>query len=88
MDRFDRDILQTVLAWIPYAGPDDDLAFPNFGMSAMELKARFREILEAFDRARFDQCTKPDRLLVMSGLKHLRRAGDSSRDRRDERGHP
>jgi hypothetical protein len=47
MDRFDREILEFVLAWAPYGGACNEEAFPEFGMSARELRNRFSQILTA-----------------------------------------
>ncbi|MEE6169532.1 MULTISPECIES: hypothetical protein [unclassified Mycolicibacterium] len=45
LDWFDRKIIEFILAWAPYDGPSDDEAFPEFGMRAVDLKARFVEII-------------------------------------------
>lgn len=45
LDWFDRKIVEFILAWAPYDGPIDDEAFPEFGMSTADLKARFVEII-------------------------------------------
>ncbi|WP_157625889.1 hypothetical protein [Mycobacterium sp. 155] len=44
-DWFDRKIIEFILAWAPYDGPTDDETFPEFGMSTVDLKARFIEII-------------------------------------------
>ena len=72
MDWFDRGILQFVLAWAPYGGPRDADVFPQFGMTADELVARFNRIV-ATQIKHVGHLEDSDRLLLARAVAHLRR---------------
>jgi hypothetical protein len=40
MDRFDRELVEFWLSWLPYGGPPDDEALPEFGMTRAQLQSR------------------------------------------------
>ena len=44
LDRFDRDLMKFVVVWAPYGGPTDDELFPEFGISARQLRPRLQDI--------------------------------------------
>ncbi|MBX7446932.1 hypothetical protein GR927_02920 [Mycolicibacterium sp. 3033] len=47
MDSFDRQLVSFVLTWAPFGGPDDEDAFPRFGLRTAAVWQRFERILDA-----------------------------------------
>ncbi|MBJ8344330.1 hypothetical protein JGU72_06560 [Antrihabitans sp. YC2-6] len=45
MDRFDREILEFLLAWAPYGGPPAEEVLAEFGLSADQLDERLHRIV-------------------------------------------
>ena len=45
MDPFDRQIVQFVVRWAPFGGPPDEDILPGFGLTPVELRQRFRQIV-------------------------------------------
>ena len=45
IDRFDREILQYLLAWAPYGRPPSEDCLPRFGIPAHRFEERVREII-------------------------------------------
>ena len=45
MDPFDRQIVQFVVRWAPFGGPPDEDVLPGFGLTPVELRRRFRQIV-------------------------------------------
>ncbi|MBJ8344334.1 hypothetical protein [Antrihabitans sp. YC2-6] len=45
MNRFDRQILEFLLAWAPYGGPPEEDVLTEFGMSADQLDKRRHQIV-------------------------------------------
>lgn len=90
VDRFDREIVEFLLAWAPYGDPPDDECFPTFGMTLDQLKDHVRRLIEDNKdlRMRRDDCLLLMRVARLVGIKKIapagRRAGSSGR-RRDHR---
>lgn len=53
MTAFDRELVEFVVAWLPYGGPSEEEAFVEFGMSRERLRQRFLQIVRRF-RSRSD----------------------------------
>jgi hypothetical protein len=72
MDSFDRCIVQFVLAWAPYGGPREDDVWPQFGMTAEQLRSRFNQIVaDLVPRVR--SLPAPDRRLLERACVYLNR---------------
>jgi hypothetical protein len=78
MDRFDRRILQFVLAWAPYVGPSDDDVFPEFGITADELRSRFLRIVASQAKCVRD-LENADRVLLARASAYVRRISGAGR---------
>lgn len=75
MDTFDRRILQFVLAWAPYGGPREDDVWPQFGMTAEQLRDRFAQIVAGLV-PRVRALPAADRCLLEQACVHMRRQRD------------
>lgn len=69
LDRFDREIIELLLSWVPYGDPPDDELTVEFGMPLSHLKGRLaRRITET----RIDENTDQyDRTLLVRVAKLL-----------------
>ena len=65
LDKFDREMINYVLRWMPYGGPPADETLPSFGILHYELSDRIREI--AYTATRHSLPTA-ERLLLVRAL--------------------
>lgn len=62
IDRFDRELLQYLLAWAPYGRPPRENCLPHFGIPAHRFEQRIREIVSEYLTCALD--AKDRRLIV------------------------
>ncbi|BBZ03790.1 hypothetical protein MCHIJ_32270 [Mycolicibacterium chitae] len=57
VDDIDWEIVEFVVNWAPFGGPDPEEALPRFGMSCEQIWARFTDIVDEVGRsdARLDR---------------------------------
>ncbi|CAJ1501080.1 hypothetical protein [[Mycobacterium] burgundiense] len=80
VDQIDWEILEFVVSWAPFGGPDPEEALPRFGMTCEQLSQRFAQIVAEAGpfEARLD---RPRRAL----LRRARQLLDSSSGGRGQR---
>ena len=67
VDSFDWDVVGFMLIWAPYGGPTEEECVPRFGMSRLELHARFANVMRKLSRISPANFTDPQRELIARG---------------------